>query len=609
MTTKAHLHRDKIQQVIEKLTFEHQRLAAQKVYQQFALGHRAVILTAEMQSGKSGIALALGGFQRLSLNDDDICNRAKLKDTLFLVTMADVALQEQAAEDLAACPNVVVSNLVNFRTALLQHFQLQPPKLLIIDECHYGSASDAIRYAQLFDYIEKEAQDSRIVLISATPFSALLAAGSESILRATFNTSLVFHKTTEHYRGVRQMHKEQQIIELLEEQRDFTEKSIPRNLFINKVKRHSGAGWALIRVGNNNAQRAKQVLLEEGFSADQIYIVGQKLRGVEDHELTSFNEFRRQYQNAQLFDEKIIAITVASFRAGINFGAEMKEGLIATWDSTISNIAAVVQANIGRACGYHQNKSAWHFTNLHAVAAYAEFLIALEEIDTTSDFKPIIKLFDNLCDKYQVNGFDRGIKVLSQKQNIVAEPEPALTAAGFGIVECVDGQLLPYINTPSKPEFPELTLVMDILETYRRQKPGIAVRTEQEISDKPNWLSVVFMDGQNASLTEHDGIAQQLISAVQSISHGEQVSDIQLQTNDQTKVQAFVFDCTNLSPNRDAFSRRMPSNELAEICAQLNVVPTDRLIVLFRRSTPAIPAVPSSAGRYSRVQPKSVFDD
>lgn len=609
MTTKAHLHRDKIQQVIEKLTFEHQRLAAQKVYQQFALGHRAVILTAEMQSGKSGIALALGGFQRLSLNDDDICNRAKLKDTLFLVTMADVALQEQAAEDLAACPNVVVSNLVNFRTALLQHFQLQPPKLLIIDECHYGSASDAIRYAQLFDYIEKEARDTRIVLISATPFSALLAAGSESILRATFHTSLVFHKTTEHYRGVRQMHKDQQIVELVEEQRDFTEKSIPRNLFINKLKRHSGAGWALIRVGNNNAQRAKQVLLQEGFSADQIYIVGQKLSGVEDHELTSFNEFRRQYQNAQLFDEKIIAITVASFRAGINFGAEMKEGLIATWDSTISNIAAVVQANIGRACGYHQNKSAWHFTNLHAVAAYAEFLIALEEIDTTSDFNPIIKLFDNLCDKYQVNGFDRGIKVLSQKQNIVAEPEPALTAAGFGIVECIDGQLTALMHAPSRPDFPELAEVLATLEQYQQQKPGIAVRNEKEIPDKPTWLSVMFMDGQTEPFTDADGLSFKLVNAYRAIQQGGRVPDEVLLTRSDTQVQAFVFDCSNLAPDRDVFTRRMAVDDLAEICIQLGVVPTERLILLFRRVVTNTSSTLSNTGRYTRVQPKSVFDD
>lgn len=184
-----------------------------------------------MQSGKSGISLALACLQRQSLDDTVICDRKQLKDTLYLVTMADIALFDQAKHDLSACPNVVVSNFNNFRQALSLQFKNQQPKLIIIDECHYGSSSDAVRYSKVFDYLEKENQQCKVGFISATPFSALYAAGGDSILRHNFQTRLVFHKTSDEYHGIRQMHSSQQIIKLAEEQRDFVTTPTPPSLY------------------------------------------------------------------------------------------------------------------------------------------------------------------------------------------------------------------------------------------------------------------------------------------------------------------------------------------------------------------------------------------
>lgn len=75
----------------------------------------------------------------------------------------------------------------------------------------------------MFDYLEQENPNCKIVFISATPFSALYAAGADSILRHQFNTRLVFHKTSHEYRGIREMHKNLQIVKLDNEQRDFCE--------------------------------------------------------------------------------------------------------------------------------------------------------------------------------------------------------------------------------------------------------------------------------------------------------------------------------------------------------------------------------------------------
>ncbi|HCB1508716.1 TPA: DEAD/DEAH box helicase family protein, partial [Citrobacter freundii] len=154
-------------------TFEHQRNAAEKAFTKLNSGSKAVILAAEMQSGKSGIALALACLQRLSLPDELLANRKYLKDTLYLVTMADLALQEQAKRDLTPCKNVVVSNFTNIDNALKSDFKRQPPKLIIIDECHYGSGIDSVRYEKVFNYLEQVNVDCKVVFISATPFSSL----------------------------------------------------------------------------------------------------------------------------------------------------------------------------------------------------------------------------------------------------------------------------------------------------------------------------------------------------------------------------------------------------------------------------------------------------
>ena len=101
MKEKADKLRDKVQQVFDSNALhDHQRNAAQKTFSALSGDVRAVVTAAEMQAGKSGVALALCCLQRMSLSDQDICNRAKLKDTLYLVTMPDIALIEQAEKDL-----------------------------------------------------------------------------------------------------------------------------------------------------------------------------------------------------------------------------------------------------------------------------------------------------------------------------------------------------------------------------------------------------------------------------------------------------------------------------------------------------------------------------
>ncbi|KAA8672343.1 DEAD/DEAH box helicase family protein [Vibrio gigantis] len=584
-------HRKLTEHTISNNTYPHQRKAAQQAFKQFKAGSRAVVIAAEMQSGKSGVALALSCLQRLSLSDEVIIDRKCLKDTLYLVTMADLALQEQAKQDLSASKNVVVSNFTNFESAIKTHFKFQAPKLIIIDECHYGSSIDSVRYDKIFNYLEHKNSNCNVAFVSATPFSALYAAGEDSILRHNFNTSLVFHKTSNEYHGIRQMHRNNQIIKLDENSRDFCDSSLLRNRFIRQIKEHEGSGWSLIRVPSSQAKIARDVLLSNGIEPHQIHIIGQKLVGLEEHELCSINDFKREYETAALFDDKLIAITVAGFRAGVNFGQEMKETLINSWDSTIANIAAVVQANIGRACGYHENTTAKHYTNLDAVRAYGELLDHLESNHNSHEFEGLHQLFDQICSRYEVRGFDRGTTIAPVSENkITKKLTDSKTYSTKG-----------YIAVPGKlrdPDFdfsifttdPELLEAISLIRQeligddgpYR--KKNRALRGEHQ-----NWIKAQWVNGATYDDGTQSCAKARALAFTSQLNQGEEVSFNQVvnpgggEKTEDKRVMASIFSTYNLSGQMDAFKRSLDSDDMEEICQLLGSEYDSTLIVLYQR--------------------------
>lgn len=593
MNNNSEKHRNIVLNCLKKNIFEHQQTAAQRTFDKFQSGARAVVIAAEMQSGKSGIALALAAMQRLSLNDDKISQRKLLKDTLYLVTMADVALQEQAKNDLAPCKNVVVSNFTNFENCLKAEFKHQPPKLIIIDECHYGSSTDSVRYAKVFNYLESQNNDCRIAFISATPFSALYAASDDSILRHNLNTDLVFHKTSNEYHGIREMHRHGQIIKLDDENRDFCESLFMRKRFIRQFKEHEGPGWSLIRVPTSQAKTAQRLLLESGIEPEQIHIIGQKLVGLEDYELCSLEDFKREYDTAKLFDDKLIAITVAGIRAGVNFGHEMKENLINSWDSSISNIAAVVQANIGRACGYHHNTTATHYTNLDAVRAYGELLDFLEEKDDQQAFDGIKEKFEQICERYEIRGFDRGTTVAPNKTYEVQSSRKLSDHRVF-LTECyviVPGKLNnPSFNYNQYTRDPELLEAIRLIreeyladgEPYRKQ--GRALRGDHQNWVKAQWVNGATYDDGTPSCAKSKALRfTKLLDQNEPVEFNNIVNPGGGETTEDKRVMASIFSTYNLSGQKDAFKRALDLDDMSEVCRLFGFESDDTLILLYKR--------------------------
>lgn len=614
-------HRQRVHYSLTEHAFEHQRQAAERTFEKLSTGSRAVVLAAEMQSGKSGIALALACLQRNSLDDEQICDKQQLKDVLYLVTMADTALLDQAQEDLLPARNAVVSNFIHFRSAIARDFKKYPPKLIIIDECHYGSAKSAIRYREIFNYLEQENLQGKVVFVSATPFSALFSSGEDSILKHNFNTSIVFHKASAEYRGIRQMHRDRQITKIAPDQRNFCNDSLMRRQLFQHLHAFDGPGWALIRVPPNNASEAKQVCIQAGYSSDQVFIIGQSLKGVDESDLTSLTEFKRECEAAIEFDDKVIAITVASFRAGINFGQDLKEHLLATWDSTVSNIAAVVQANIGRACGYHHNTKAIHFTNLDAISAYSEILAHLEMANTEPDLLAIRSTFESICERYDIQGFDRGLTDIPDQIGQSSRDEPvhhqSYDVSEFAVVplQLHADSFSPNVFTPNARLQLAAELIRDTLLDDEGPviKPNRALRGSEKNWIKAQWVNGVTFDDYSNSMSSARFRTLQYLRELEEgacIDYEALVNPGGGESVDDKQVYAVIFSVYNLSAQVDKFKRAIDQYEMEDLCRELGLPSDDSLVILFERGEVSISTLDTNISTTAQPQQSgsSVFD-
>lgn len=627
MIERANKLRHLVDEVLKSNSLHsHQVNAATKTFEALSGNVRAVVTAAEMQAGKSGIALALCCLQRLSLNDQDICDRKQLKDTLYLVTMPDTALKEQAEQDLKQAKNVVVSNFVNFEKALETEFKGNPPKLIIIDECHYGSNVSAVRYSKIFDYLEQENDKCKVVFISATPFGALYGADTEyqdaidlqqeaeesndiqllqeaqevannalkdSILRRDFNTRLVFHKTSDEYYGVREMLRNGKVIGLEDNSKNFLYPSQERDSFIEQFLAHQKMGWSLVRVPAGLAMEAKQFLISKGIDEHSIYILGNSLSGVPEDEHCSIERFKKEFDDALLFEDKLIAITVAGARAGINFGAMMKNNLISTWDSTVASVAAVVQANIGRACGYHGNNSSMHYTNLNAAEAYGAILSHLEQTCSdyaASDFDGIREFFEDVCQEYNVNGLDVGLTIKYKRRRPIGDVETYKTDS--------------YIAVPAKllqesTDFNHYTkdkILLQAIELIRNEftaKGAPSVKGNRAMrGKKKNWIKAHWVNGDsfnNPEKAQADGTQKiktklytQLLNNGEFLEFNRVVAPGSGELSENKLVTATIFSIYNIS-RRNVKKIIMTTEDVWDMCDHFGIERDDTLIVLYKR--------------------------
>jgi hypothetical protein len=620
-------HRQRITDIFSSdALHQHQIDAAQKTYSAFDKDVRAVVTAAEMQAGKSGIALALCCFQRLNLSDQDICDRKQLKDTLYLVTMPDTALRNQAEDDLKLAKNVVVSNFVNFEKALEADFKGNPPKLIIIDECHYGSNVSGIRYSSVFDYLEQENDTCKVVFISATPFGALYGAETEyqealeicteaeeehndellhesqqaandalrdSILRRDFGTRLVFHKTSDEYYGVREMLLNGRLKHLGDDCRNFLIDSEQRLSFMNQFKQHEGMGWSLVRVPAGNAMDAKQLFISQGIEEHNIFILGNSLSGVPEDELSTIDRFKKEFEDAQLFGDKLVAITVAGCRAGINFGAMMKNNLISTWDSTVASVAAVVQANVGRACGYHGNNTSMHYTNSNAAEAYGAILDYLERTcsdHAASDFEGLKEFFEDICQEYQVNGLDVGLTIKYKRRRPIGDVETYATDSYVAVpAKLLDHDFDFNIFTKDKHMLAAITILRE--EFTKKGAPSVKGNRAMR-GKKKNWIKAQWVNGDSYDNREKAGVdgpqkdraimLTDMLNNKEFVEFNRVVAPGSGELSENKLITATVFSIYNIS-RRKVIKTMMTEHDVWDMCDHFHIPHDDTIFVLYKR--------------------------
>jgi len=586
-------HREIVKNLLDEKVFPHQRRAAVNTFSALGPDCRTVIMAAEMQSGKSGVALALACMQRNSLTDDEIVDQSKLKDTMYVLTMPNKDLLAQAKEDLRPCINAEVSNLTHFEKTLDKYFVRQQPKLIIIDECHHGSGEKAVRYETLFNYIENKNNDCVVVFISATPLSALLATDNGAILRKNLKTKLVFHKASDEYLGITKMMGQHQVVSLNGRSRNVMNKSDARDRFVSHVKDSESPGWALMRVPAGAPMDAKRMLIKQGFEEENIFILGTKLSGVPSGELIDVDQFRSDYEQGMLFDKKMIAITVAGVRAGINFGQGMKENLLASWDSTVSSVAAIVQANIGRACGYHGNSAALHFTNMSGVKAYRDIVSYLESNCTTHATDNLDGLhdeFERICRDYDVKGLDAGARVSGgkkRKDNASLFEYKAYHTDSYLVVP---GKLREDFDFSEYTDDPEYLSAINVVRDTLL-KGGLEVKSSRALPKGSNSIAN-WVNGDTYSNPEKANAGGPISERVSNYTHSLDLeSDIKF--NDvipagggidisERSVGVYVFSVYNES-RRNVAKKVMTEDEVNEVANLYGVPNDDTVLVLFKK--------------------------
>jgi hypothetical protein len=389
------------------------------------------------------------------------------------------------------------------------------------------------------------------------------------------------------------MLKNNKIIGLTHDTKNFHTQTVERDNYIGQFKQHQGMGWSLVLVPAGTAMDAKELFISEGIEAHNIFILGNSLSGVPEDEHTSIERFKKEFDDAQLFEDKLIAITVAGARAGINFGAMMKNNLISTWDSTVASVAAVVQANVGRACGYHGNNTSTHYTNLNAAEAYAAILDHLEKTcseHAASDFDGLKDFFEDVCQEYQVNGLDVGLTIKYKRRRPIGDVETYKTSKYVA----VPAKLLETdVDFSTYTTDKHLLQAIEILRDEFTLKGAPSVKGSRAMRGaKKNWIKAQWVNGDsydNAEKAGVDGPQKQRAMMFKAMMDNDEYLEFNRvvapgsgELSENKLVTATVFSIYNIS-RRKVSKKIMLEEDVWEMCDHYGIERDDTMFVLYKR--------------------------
>lgn len=337
--------------------YENQIDAGEIILKTFKDGCRAVILTAEMQVGKTGTALyvALEGAKRMGF-----------EQVVFVCGMAETCLRDQTLRRLKpdlphveVCFNPQLQDYVKQKGKTPRIFNPGKKTLLILDEAHY--ASDKDNFVQKFltqvikidparSYTEWANQNLFYMSMSATPFSEHVG----NVVYG-FGKKVVHLRPGQGYRGVKFLiengfvHASYQLRELADFEKLYTDLRFDQDMYY------------IIRIG------------EQAYRAPlQSYLVSQGVEGFIN------------LHSADCKSGKSIDFSFLSQNPGKATAVFIYNSLSAGYSPDLEYVAAVfeapskqldtnVQRLLGRACGYAKYDPPQIYTSLKHAKAYLKY--------------------------------------------------------------------------------------------------------------------------------------------------------------------------------------------------------------------------------------------
>ena len=234
------------------------------------IDNNIVVAIAPMQFGKTDTVHYLSNFL-LSKNYE------QGETTLFMTSMSDSALLIQNKESLENrkfyfdnkwndSVTHVVKMVPDFRDNAIDYLKRLNVKVIIFDECDYGSGKNSVFNKNLFKLIKTNKINVKIVLISATPYCAVNA-----IFNGELNAKIIQTNTPENYFGVSKMLD----LNMVKDINDFDGQGTPYRL-LDKFKltnefsndldwfiNEKGGGLAIVRAEDKYNANTLKTLIED----------------------------------------------------------------------------------------------------------------------------------------------------------------------------------------------------------------------------------------------------------------------------------------------------------------------------------------------------------
>jgi len=358
--------------------FKNQMVAAEQILEHYKNGDRAVVLSAPMQSGKTGVAVHVADEGHASLNFENI---------FFICGMSDNSLKNQAKSRFNGLDFVKICFNPDLQKYLKDNKDSFVDKrvLVIVDESHYGSEKDEILQEFLLKIIGLDPaqspskwanKNSYYMSISATPFT-------EEVANYLFGSGkkLVHLNPGSHYKGVKYFLDNEKIKESFKLENEENYARLVDELKFDKKRYYIIRSSCL-----GSADSIKNYLIGRLLFSDENFIV-----------LHYQNELERININDYLTIEPHQPTIIFVFRSLSAGYTPYLNYVEAMFEQSAGASETDIQRFLGRACGYYDFEAPLIYTSQKHAEEYVTYLLNNDKYIYPSNCKYIFHSNKRYC--------------------------------------------------------------------------------------------------------------------------------------------------------------------------------------------------------------------